>query len=366
MDALHPVMFRSLLVFTLLLVQAPVFQGILWSPVSNVLLSGSKGHTKYVESVSAGINRAVGECRYQFRWDKWNCPRDAVFSSAQATREMSFVQAIASAGVMYTLTRNCSQGVFEKCGCDDKRSGETGGDGWTWGGCSDNVRFGERTARDIMDATEKSQGAITVMNLHNNEAGRKAVKQTLQRTCKCHGVSGSCSLKTCWNQVASFRVIGDRIKRKYFDAVRVDFVSGKLIDGNRAEDRVARDVMTAALNRRDLVFLEQSPDYCFANITIGTKGTAGRECLVRDVDINDQLVPPSSSLSAVTSPAEDSRSSLRWMKQSCSRLCRSCGMAVKKTTVTVTTSCNCNFVWCCSVKCDTCRRTVTKRTCQPI
>ena len=43
-----------------------------------------------------------------------------------ATREMSFVQAAASAGVMYALTRNCSEGVFEKCGCDNSHIGDPG------------------------------------------------------------------------------------------------------------------------------------------------------------------------------------------------------------------------------------------------
>lgn len=43
-----------------------------------------------------------------------------------ATRETSFVHAISSAGVMYSLTRNCSMGDFENCGCDNSRNGRVG------------------------------------------------------------------------------------------------------------------------------------------------------------------------------------------------------------------------------------------------
>lgn len=48
------------------------------------------------------------------------------FSCAVATKETSFLHAISAAGVMYTLTKNCSMGDFENCGCDDSRIGQAG------------------------------------------------------------------------------------------------------------------------------------------------------------------------------------------------------------------------------------------------
>lgn len=48
-----------------------------------------------------------------------------------------------------------------------------GGQGWLWGGCSDNVGFGEAISKQFVDALETGQDARAAMNLHNNEAGRK-------------------------------------------------------------------------------------------------------------------------------------------------------------------------------------------------
>lgn len=54
-----------------------------------------------------------------------------------------------------------------------------------------------------------SMKARSLMNLHNNEVGRRAVIKKSRVTCKCHGVSGSCSLITCWQQLTSIREIGE-------------------------------------------------------------------------------------------------------------------------------------------------------------
>lgn len=55
----------------------------------------------------------------------------------------------------------------------------SGGQGWLWGGCSDNVGFGEAISKQFVDALETGQDARAAMNLHNNEAGRKVSPEAL-------------------------------------------------------------------------------------------------------------------------------------------------------------------------------------------
>lgn len=44
---------------------------------------------------------------------------------------------------------------------------------WQWGGCSEDIRYGEKFSRDFLDSREDANTAIGLMNLHNNEAGRR-------------------------------------------------------------------------------------------------------------------------------------------------------------------------------------------------
>ncbi|GIY94959.1 protein Wnt [Caerostris extrusa] len=45
-----------------------------------------------------------------------------------------------------------------------------------------------------------------------------AVLNTVQTECKCHGVSGSCTMKTCWNTLPQFGKTGDYLMRRYHEA----------------------------------------------------------------------------------------------------------------------------------------------------
>lgn len=100
-----------------------------------------------------------------------------------ATRESAFVHAIASAGVAFAVTRSCAEGTSTICGCDSHHKGPPG-EGWKWGGCSEDADFGVLVSREFADARENRPDARSAMNKHNNEAGR-----TVSRSCFCRDPS---------------------------------------------------------------------------------------------------------------------------------------------------------------------------------
>lgn len=60
-----------------------------------------------------------------------------------------------------------------------------------------------------------------MMNLHNNRVGRKAISGNVHRECKCHGVSGSCVMQTCWKVVPKLEEVGLLLRKKYSHAAKV-------------------------------------------------------------------------------------------------------------------------------------------------
>lgn len=154
---------------------------------------------------------------------------------------------------------------------------------------------------------------------------KQFVRLSLKRECKCHGVTGSCNLKTCWRSLAPFSVVGAELKKKYHQAVRVTLVDGVL----RGQDN-------KPVTRKDkkLVFLDSSPDYCVRNKTAGSLGLLGRTCRNDDVS-----------------------------KSKCRSLCNSCNLGHKTAEHTKEVKCRCKFVWCCSVKCKTCTEEYSLTTC---
>lgn len=72
-------------------------------------------------------------------------------------------------------------GDLDECGCDksqlEKKDSKKG---WKWGGCSADIRYGLKLARKFLDAREIEETARSLMNRHNNKAGRKVSSLMLQ------------------------------------------------------------------------------------------------------------------------------------------------------------------------------------------
>ncbi|CAH2066126.1 unnamed protein product, partial [Iphiclides podalirius] len=169
----------------------------------------------------------------------------------------------------------------------------------------------------------------------------------MRQDCKCHGMSGSCTVKTCWMRLPSFRSVGDALKDRFDGASRV------LMSNADAETPTQRNDASShraprrdryrfqlrpynpdhkAPGAKDLVYLESSPGFCEKNPRLGIPGTHGRAC-------ND------------TSIGVDG----------CDLMC--CGRGYKTETKFVVERCNCTFHWCCEVKCKTCRTEKVVHTC---
>ena len=108
------------------------------------------------------------------------------------TRESAFVHALSAAGVAHAVTRACTLGELTTCGCDNSKRRpkpqplEPSPDALTrpspdfeWSGCSENARFGIAFSEQFVDARERLKGKHMergLINLHNNNAGRKVTK----------------------------------------------------------------------------------------------------------------------------------------------------------------------------------------------
>ncbi|KPP65565.1 hypothetical protein Z043_116006, partial [Scleropages formosus] len=152
-----------------------------------------------------------------------------------------------------------------------------------------------------------------------------AVYNLANVACKCHGVSGSCSLKTCWLQLADFRRVGEFLKEKYDSAAAM---------------RIGRKGKLELVNNRfnaptpeDLVYIDPSPDYCVRNETTGSLGTQGRLC-------------------NKTSEGMDG----------CELMC--CGRGYDQFKTYQHERCHCKFHWCCYVKCKRCTALVDQFVCK--
>ena len=156
----------------------------------------------------------------------------------------------------------------------------------------------------------------------------QVVSSNWKFACKCIGLSGSCAKQTCWRKLPSFRTLGDILKRAYIATAKV---SAHMVDSHKGP--VPGYLVLPSLQLQEepekpastqLVYLNDSQDYCERDDTAGILGTEGRQC-------------------NRSSGGEDS----------CTMLC--CGRGYDTFSVMVSRGCHCKFHWCCQIRCKVCR-----------
>lgn len=99
----------------------------------------------------------------------------------------------------------------------------------------------------------------------------QALRKALVLKCKCHGVSGSCSVRTCWKGLQDLKEIAMDLKSRYLSATKV--VHRPM--GTRKQ-LVPKDIDIRPVRDNELVYLHSSPDFCSKNEKLGSVGTQDR------------------------------------------------------------------------------------------
>jgi len=121
--------------------------------------------------------------------------------------------------------------------------------------------------------------------------------ESVTTACKCHGVSGSCSMRTCWKSLADLRSVAVTLLDRYSFAVEVAYkrVSGRRSTKSTTDSAVVptRTPINAVttppskrlvpvlrrrrtLNDTDIAYYTMSPDYCLPDPSLGSVGTKDR------------------------------------------------------------------------------------------
>ncbi|KAL9866125.1 protein Wnt-11 isoform 1-T2 [Geothlypis trichas] len=358
--------------FLLLILQTGLCYGIKWIALSKTSLALALNQTQHckqleglvvsqvqlcrsnlelMQTIIQAAREVIKTCRKTFSDMRWNCSSielapNYLLDLDRGTRESAFVYALSAAAISHTIARACTTGDLPGCSCGPI-PGETPGPGYRWGGCADNLNYGLIMGSKFSDAPMKMKKsgsqANKLMHLHNSEVGRQVLKASLEMKCKCHGVSGSCSIKTCWKGLQELRDIALDLKTKYLSATKV--VHRPM--GTR-KYLVPKDIDIRPVKETELIYLQSSPDFCMKNEKVGSHGTQDRSGWRERENPRSQY----SRQCNKTSNGSDS----------CDLMC--CGRGYNPYMDKVVERCHCKYHWCCYVTCKKCERTVERYVCK--
>ncbi|XP_023308877.2 wnt inhibitor of Dorsal protein [Lucilia cuprina] len=268
--------------------------------------------------MASSLETAMETCRNSFKWERWNCPRSDFFlrrtsKSLSLDREDSYVNAITTAAVLYSITKNCSSGIIAGCGsCSDSPYSSQ---------CSDNPKAAEQMLKQHTNIAFMDEFYDKIWK-HNYKAITNLLEKSLIKQCGCAvlGSNGLCAKEVCLQVLKPFEDIAADIRQMYEEGLQLN---------NTPENS---RIMWDNIPLDALVYMKDSPNYCEPDAMPHWNGMRGRQC---------------STGSNGENLSEEDRTRCRY-------LCRECGYTVRPKNIVTESRCNCKFTWGFQVQCEMC------------
>lgn len=284
----------------------------------------------FMEAIHTATIQTTTACSSAMAKNRWNC--ESLKSAPKfkrdlrkGTSERAFVHALSSAAVSINIANRCARGDMGMCGCRYRPQDEYL-DPTVSKPCEHDLKWANEFSKQWTDAPilrSDAKNRYQRMFTADNNAGREVALQSMRTVCKCHGVSGSCTEKTCWKVSPTVEEVAESLKNLYESSVR--------LPKRRRNDESNRVERSSVVQ---MYYVDKSNDFCEADRRTGSAGTAGRTC------------DPNS-----------------FGEGSCDKLC--CGRGHKKVIeTTINENYNCRYVWCCRVECDTVEETTVTHICK--
>ena len=205
-------------------------------------------HEKFAPAIKAAAAQSIKLCQERMSGERWGCagvqklphlPRGL----KKSTSESAFLHGLSSGQLIASLYRLCQSGTIK---------------------CEPNevVKFAQQFTNVASLAKKKS---VKDVELHNAKVGRALAWSSKNKICKCHGQSGSCSMKTCWETAPQAGAISHQALEKYSKSVKVN------VDNF---DAAIPTELKRTIARNRFLHLEEADDFC--------KITSGRICQISD------------------------------------------------------------------------------------
>ncbi|CAH0556900.1 unnamed protein product [Brassicogethes aeneus] len=201
---------------------------------------------------------AVDSCQKEFEYDQWNCKNFKAHSNKKIYRETALMTSFATSALLHTIATACARGDLPdicKCAVHVK---PPYGAAWRWGGCSDNVKAATRFVKRFLQLN-KAGDARTDLEKYNARLGLMVIAKNEEKICKCHGISNSCTHRTCWKRLKPYDVVPKILKIYYHSAI--------IVSTTKAPSEVDS-------HKWKLRYLHESPNFCHL--------TVGRPCKSRE------------------------------------------------------------------------------------